>query len=42
MITFEEKQQKENKIIGDFRTMLHTQLGDAGGNGSGSGSTVEN
>jgi hypothetical protein len=22
MITFEEKQQKENKVIGDFRTML--------------------
>lgn len=30
MITFEEKQQKENKIIGDFRSMLQSQLGDAG------------
>lgn len=28
MITFEEKQQKENKIIGDFRSMLKTQLDD--------------
>ena len=28
MITLEEKQQKENKIIGDFRTMLKAQIGD--------------
>ena len=30
MITFEEKQQKENKVVGDFRAMLKTQLADGG------------
>ena len=28
MITFEEKQQKDNKIIGDFRAMLSKKLTD--------------
>ena len=32
MITFEEKQQKENKIIGAFRTVLKAQLDDDAGN----------
>lgn len=27
LITFEEKQQKENKVVGDFRAMLSKQLG---------------
>ena len=30
MITFEEKQQKENKIIGEFKSLLKTQLSDSG------------
>ncbi len=32
MITFEETQQKENKVIGEFRTMLTKKLRDAGHN----------
>jgi hypothetical protein len=27
MITFEEKQQKDNKIVGEFRSMLQKKLG---------------
>lgn len=27
MITFEEKQQKDNKIVGEFRAMLQKKLG---------------
>ena len=30
LITFEEKQQKENKIVGEFRTILTKQLGKDG------------
>jgi hypothetical protein len=30
LITFEEKQQKDNKTIGDFRTLLQQQLRDSG------------
>jgi hypothetical protein len=30
LITFEEKQQKENKVVGDFRAMLTKQLGVQG------------
>eukprot|EP01034_Spumella_vulgaris_P025483 gene25483-31949_t len=30
LITFEEKQQKDNKIVGDFRSMLTKQLADSG------------
>lgn len=26
LITFEEKQQRENKIIGDFRSVLNTKF----------------
>lgn len=41
MITFEEKQQKENKVIGDFRAMLTQRNVDksssAGGDGEGEG-----
>ena len=32
LITFEEKQQKDNKIVGDFRAMLTKQLADSGTN----------
>jgi hypothetical protein len=28
LITFEEKQQKENKIVGDFRSMLSQRKGE--------------
>jgi hypothetical protein len=30
MITFEEKQQKENQVIGDFRKLLETKLQKSG------------
>jgi hypothetical protein len=30
LITFEEKQQKDNKIIGDFRQMLTQRLKESG------------
>lgn len=33
LITFEEKQQKENKVVGDFRAMLTKQLGPRGPEG---------
>ena len=33
LITFEEKQQKENKVVGDFRAMLTKQMGGADPNG---------
>ena len=40
MITFEEKQQKDNKIVGEFRAMLQKKLGgsdlpDSSGGGAG-------
>lgn len=40
MITFEEKQQKDNKIVGEFRVMLQKKLGasdlpDSSGGGAG-------
>ena len=31
IITFEEKQQKDNKIVGDFRSMLTKRLKDTNG-----------
>lgn len=34
MITFEEKQQKENKVIGEFRDMLRAQLEKTGSGGT--------
>lgn len=34
MITFEEKQQKENKVISDFRTMLVQQMPPSSGQSS--------
>ncbi len=36
LITFEEKQQKDNKIVGDFRSMLTKQLADSGINAESS------
>lgn len=33
LITFEEKQQKENKVVGDFRAMLTKQMGPQRENG---------
>ena len=30
LITFEEKQQKDNKLVGDFRTLLKQQLAASG------------
>ena len=30
LITFEEKQQKDNKIVGDFRSMLTQRLKESG------------
>lgn len=32
VITFEEKQQKENKIVSDFRAMLANRVSGGGGN----------
>ena len=37
MITFEEKQQKDNKIVGEFRAMLQKKLGAADMPGDSSG-----
>jgi hypothetical protein len=34
LITMEERQQKENKIVGDFRSMLNKKLREAGHDGS--------
>ena len=36
LITFEEKQQKETKVIGEFRKMLSSKLKDAGAEGGNS------
>ena len=37
MITFEEKQQKENKVVGEFRKMLTQRIRESGLNDVGSG-----
>jgi hypothetical protein len=39
MITLEERQQKENKVVGDFRSMLTAKL-QASGNDLAESTTV--
>jgi len=41
LITFEEKQQKENKIVSDFRTLLSEQLRDMNSSSSSSSSEAQ-
>jgi hypothetical protein len=41
MITFEEKQQKENKVIGDFREMLSMRKSAAPSAGREEGGEAE-